>query len=261
MASGNFVAYYRVSTAQQGRSGLGLEAQQQAVRAYLDGGFWKLIGEHTEIESGKLRDRPELKAALEQCRLTGATLIIAKLDRLSRNVAFLAQLMDSNDVQFVAVDNPHATRFTLHILAAVAEHEAAQISRRTRDALDAARKRGKRLGGWRPTKRGGEPRTAPGAFQAAATAATKARAGERAARVLPIARELKGQGKSLRQIAAELTKRHVATPRGGAWSVTSVRNLLQRDVPAAISGIEHQQSGPAGQENRAAQGQAAPSCP
>jgi DNA invertase Pin-like site-specific DNA recombinase len=153
MAAGNFVAYYRVSTAQQGRSGLGRKAQQQAVRAYLDGGSWNLI-KHTEVESGKLRDRPQLKAALEQCRLTGATLVIARLDRLSRNVAFLAQLMDSNDVQFVAVDNPHATRFTLHVLAAVAEHEAAQISRRTRDALDAARKRGKRLGGSRPTKEG-----------------------------------------------------------------------------------------------------------
>jgi DNA invertase Pin-like site-specific DNA recombinase len=126
MATGNFVAYYRVSTAQQGRSGLGLEAQRQSVRAYLDGGCWKLIGEHTEVESGKLRDRPQLKAALEQCKLTGGTLVIAKLDRLSRNVAFLAQLMDSTDVQFVAVDNPHATRFTLHIVAAVAEHETAR---------------------------------------------------------------------------------------------------------------------------------------
>lgn len=163
MATGNYVAYYRVSTAEQGRSGLGLEAQQQAVRTYLDGGCWKLIGEHTEVESGKLRDRPQLKAALEQCRLTGATLVIAKLDRLSRNVAFLATLMDTADVQFVAVDNPHATRFTLHILAAVAEHEAAQISQRTRVALAAARARGQRLGGWRPTK----GRTArPGRHQA-----------------------------------------------------------------------------------------------
>jgi DNA invertase Pin-like site-specific DNA recombinase len=163
-----FVACCGVSTAQQGRSGLGLEAQQQAVRAYLDGGCWKLIGEHTEVESGKLRDRPQLKAALEQCRVTGATLVIA------------------------------------------------------------ARKRGKRLGGWRATRRRGEPRSPPGAFQAAATAAAKARAWQRAARVLPIARELKGCGMSLRQIAVELTERHVATPRGGAWSVTSVRNLLHR---------------------------------
>ena len=230
MATGNFVAYYRVSTAQQGRSGLGLEAQQQVVRTYLDGGCWKLIGEHTEVESGKLRDRPQLKAALEQCRLTGATLVIAKLDRLSRNVAFLAQLMDSTDVQFVAVDNPHATRFTLHILAAVAEHEAAQISMRTKLALAAAKARGKVLGGWRPTRRTGESRMPPGAFQAAATAATKAKADERAARVLPIARELRLEGMSLRQIAAELTGRHVATPRGGPWSATSVRSLLQRSI-------------------------------
>jgi DNA invertase Pin-like site-specific DNA recombinase len=230
MATGNFVAYYRVSTAQQGRSGLGLEAQQQAVRAYLDGGCWKLIGEHTEVESGKLSDRPQLKVALEQCRLTGATLVIAKLDRLSRNVAFLAQLMDGTDVQFVAVDNPHATRFTLHILAAVAEHEAALISMRTKVALAAARARGKTLGGWRPTRRTGEPRTPPGAFQAAATAATKAKADERAARVLPIARALRLEGMSLRRIAAELTQRHVATTRGGPWSATSVRNLLQRPM-------------------------------
>jgi hypothetical protein len=125
------------------------------VRAYLDGGCWRLTGEHTEIESGKLRDRPQLRAALEQCRLTGATLVIAKLDRLSRNVAFLAQLMDDSDVPFVAVDNPHAIRFTLHILAAVAEHEAAQISKRTRDALAAAKARGKRLGGWRAPRGAG----------------------------------------------------------------------------------------------------------
>jgi DNA invertase Pin-like site-specific DNA recombinase len=235
MATGNFVAYYRVSTAQQGRSGLGLEAQQQAVRAYLDGGCWKLIGEHTEVESGKLRDRPQLKAALEQCRLTGATLVIAKLDRLSRNVAFLAQLMDSTDVQFVAVDNQHANRFTLHILAAVAEHEALQISARTKVALAAARARGKALGGWRPTRKYGEARTPPGTFQAAATAATKAKADERAARVLPIARELQAQGKSLRQIASELTERHVTTPRGGPWSATSVRNLLQRDRGGSLN--------------------------
>jgi DNA invertase Pin-like site-specific DNA recombinase len=229
MATGNFVAYFRVSTAEQGRSGLGLEAQQQAVRAYLDGGCWRLIGEHTEVESGKLRDRPRLKAALEQCRLTGATLVIAKLDRLSRNVAFLATLMDS-DVPFVAVDNPHATRFTCHILAAVAEHEAAQISGRTKAALAAAKARGKSLGGWRPTRKGGEARTSPGLFQAVASAANKAKADERSARVLPIARELQAQGKSLRHIAAELTERHIATPRGGAWSHVSVSRLLAREA-------------------------------
>ena len=167
-------------------------------------------------------------SAAKQCRLTGATLIIAKLDRLSRNVAFLAQLMDG-DVQFVAVDNPHATKFTLHVLAAVAEHEAAQISARTKAALQAAKARGKVLGGWRPTRKGGEARTPPQPFQAAATAALKAKADERAARVLPIARELRTQGKSLRQIAEELNERHVAAPRSAVWSAASVRRLLLRN--------------------------------
>jgi DNA invertase Pin-like site-specific DNA recombinase len=230
MASGNFVAYYRVSTAEQGRSGLGLEAQQQAVRTYLDGGCWKLIGENIEVERGKSPNRPQLKAALEQCKLTGATLVIAKLDRLSRNIAFLAQLIDSNDVQFVAVDNPYATRFTLHILAAVAEHEAAQISARTKVALVAARARGKALGGWRPTRKDGKERAPPGAFLDAARAAATAKADERAARVQPIARELRAQGMSLRQIAAALAERHVPTPRDATWSATTVRRLLAREM-------------------------------
>ena len=212
----------------QGRSGLGLEAQREAVHRYLDGGRWRLIGEHVGVESGKVRDRPQLKAALEQCKLTGATLVIAKLGQLSRNVAFLAALMESDDVPFVACDNPHATRFTLHILAAMAEHEAAQISARTQAALAAAKVRGKRLGGWRPTKRGGEPRQAPGMFLAAATAALQAKADERAARVLPIVRELQGEGLSLRKIAAALNARHVRAPRGAPWSKTTVRRLLSR---------------------------------
>jgi DNA invertase Pin-like site-specific DNA recombinase len=226
MAKGNFVAYYRVSTAEQGRSGLGLEAQQEAVRAYLDGGCWKLLAEYTEVESGKLRDRPQLAAAIAQCRLTGATLVIAKLDRLSRNLSFLAQMMDG-DIAFVAVDNPHATRFTLHILAAVAEHEAAQISARTKAALAATKARGTSLGGWRPTRRDGSARKPPG-DQATATAAARAGSDAHAARVLPIASALRGEGKSLSAIARELTERHVATARGGAWTATAVRNLLAR---------------------------------
>lgn len=165
MATGKFVAYYRVSTAEQGRSGLGLEAQREAVRVYLDGGRWRLIGEYTEVESGKVRSRPELTEALERCRLTGATLVIARLDRLGRNLAFLAQLMDSEDVPFVAVDNPHATRFTLHILAAVAEPEAALISARTKAALAAAKARGTRLGGWPPDQGRWQRQEAAGAHR------------------------------------------------------------------------------------------------
>ena len=146
MAQGKFVAYYRVSTAKQGRSGLGLEAQQEAVRSYLNGGSWQLVAEVVEVESGKRNDRPKLAEALRLCRLHGATLIIAKLDRLARNVAFISNLMESG-VEFTAVDFPQANRLTVHILAAVAEHEAKAISTRTKDALAAAKARGKRLGG------------------------------------------------------------------------------------------------------------------
>src|SRR5215471_9744339 len=143
---GKFVAYYRVSTARQGRSGLGLEAQQAAVRAHLNGGRWKLVAEITEIETGKRADRPKLAEALKLCRIHGATLIIAKLDRLARNVAFISALMES-DVEFEAVDFPQANRLTIHIMAAVAEHEAKMISERTKVALAAAKARGTKLGG------------------------------------------------------------------------------------------------------------------
>ena len=138
-----FVAYFRVSTDRQGQSGLGLEAQRSAVSAYLNGGSWTMIAEFTEVESGKHGDRPQLAAALAACKKHKAKLVIAKLDRLSRNLAFIATLMDSG-VEFVAVDNPHANKLTLHILAAVAQHEREMISQRTRDALQAAKTRGTR---------------------------------------------------------------------------------------------------------------------
>ena len=129
----------------QGKSGLGLEAQREAVQSYLDGGSWTLAAEVTEVESGKRNDRPELDRALGLCRLYGATLVVAKLDRLARNVAFISKLMESG-VDFVAVDFPQANRLTVHILAAVAEHEAAMISQRTKAALAAAKARGVKLG-------------------------------------------------------------------------------------------------------------------
>src|SRR5262245_18387191 len=129
----------------QGQSGLGLEAQRSAVLDYLDGGFCTMTAEFTEVESGKHADRSQLAAALAACKRHKAKLVIAKLDRLSRNLAFIATLMDSG-VEFVAVDNPHANKLTVHILAAVAQHEREMISQRTRDALQAAKARGKRLG-------------------------------------------------------------------------------------------------------------------
>ena len=125
-----------------------MQAQRQAVGEHLNGGNWKLVGEYTEVESGKRTDRPKLAEALKACRLQNAKLIIAKLDRLARNVAFISNLMESK-VEFEAVDFPQANRLTIHIMAAIAEHEAKMISDRTRAALAAAKARGKRLGGFR----------------------------------------------------------------------------------------------------------------
>src|SRR5262245_12406288 len=141
---GRFIAYYRVSTDKQGKYGLGLDAQRKAVLDFLDGGKWELVGEFTEIESGKRNDRPELEKALAACKKHRAKLVIAKLDRLSRNVAFIAMLMDRK-VDFVCCDNPTAAKFTIHILAAVAEHERDAISARTKAALAAAKANGKKL--------------------------------------------------------------------------------------------------------------------
>jgi DNA invertase Pin-like site-specific DNA recombinase len=223
MAQGKFVAYYRVSTAKQGRSGLGLEAQQEAVHSYLNGGNWQLVAEVVEVESGKRNDRPKLAEALRLCRLHGATLIIAKLDRLARNVAFISNLMESG-VEFTAVDFPQANRLTVHILAAVAEHEAKAISTRTKDALAAAKARGKRLGG----DRGNLPAVAKEGAKAS-VAARIVKANNRASDLLPIIEELKASGAvSLRQIAAGLNARGIETARGGEWSATQVQRVMIR---------------------------------
>ena len=140
MAQEFFVAYYRVSTARQGRSGLGLEAQKKAVTDFLNGGSWQLTSEFVEVESGKSDDRPELEQALAMCDLSGATLVVAKLDRLSRNLAFLAKLQESG-AKFVAADMPEANELTIHIMAAVAQAERKAISLRTKEALAAAKAR------------------------------------------------------------------------------------------------------------------------
>ena len=150
MAVGGFVAYYRVSTARQGRSGLGLDAQRAAVAAYLNGGNWKIIGEFTEVESGRRSDRPELDKALALARVHRAPLVVAKVDRLTRSVAFLSRLLESGaDVRFAdlpQIEGPTG-RFMLTQLAAVAEIEAGLISARTKAALAAAKARGRKLGG------------------------------------------------------------------------------------------------------------------
>jgi DNA invertase Pin-like site-specific DNA recombinase len=208
--AGSFVAYYRVSTDRQGRSGLGLEAQQAAVRGYLGG--TAPIAEFTEIESGRKNDRPELERAMALCRKRKARLVIAKLDRLSRNLAFIASLMNSS-VEFVATDNPHATRLTLHILAAVAEHERQMTADRTKAALQAAKARGVRLG------RNGAERLAP---------QYRDEAIERARQLAPVLRQFKEDGLSARQMAVRLTERHIPTVAGGRWHPQTVLRLLER---------------------------------
>src|SRR5437763_1334162 len=190
--STKYIAYFRVSTARQGRSGLGLEAQRQAVFTHLGGE--KPISEFTEVESGRRTDRPQLAAALAACRVHKATLVIAKLDRLARNVAFVSNLMDAG-VEFEAVDFPQANRLTIHILAAVAEHEARMISERTRAALAAAKARGRLLGGYRG-------RAGSCTDLAKARAVRVAKAWQRAIDLAPTLRELQSFGAvSLRSIA------------------------------------------------------------
>jgi DNA invertase Pin-like site-specific DNA recombinase len=214
---GNFVAYYRVSTDKQGKSGLGLEAQRQAVESYLNGGNWKLVGEFVEVESGKRNDRPQLQAAQAACKKHKATLVIAKLDRLSRNVHFISGLMEAG-TKFVAVDNPVANKLTVHILAAVAEDERERISARTKAALQAAKARGQVLG---------NPRLADA--RAEVNAARQEAAGAFAVAVLPIIREIQKSGvSSLRGVAKALSARDIKTARGGDWTAGRVADILRR---------------------------------
>lgn len=225
MANGKFVAYYRVSTARQGRSGLGLEAQREAVRHYLDGGRWQLVDEIVEIESGKKDDRPQLARALDLCRAWRATLIIAKLDRLARNVEFTARLMNSG-VEFVAVDFPQANRLTIHILAAMAEHEREMISARTKAALRAAKARGVQLGG----DRGGLTRKVRTRGNERSSEVRHERADRRASSLLPVIERLRARGMtSAQRLARALNDEGVPTVSGtGRWQAVSVLRVLER---------------------------------
>lgn len=217
-----YIAYQRVSTERQGRSGLGLEAQREAVRSYVAGVGGAVVAEFVEIESGKVNDRPQLARALAECRRQRAVLIVAKLDRLARNVAFISALMESG-TEFVACDNPTASKFTIHILAAVAEHEREMISTRTRQALAAAKARGVKLG------RAG---TADQARYAADT--WSAHADQRATALMPTIREIQAAGiTSAKGIAGALNARGVPTARGnGSWTHKSVLRVLERAAPA-----------------------------
>lgn len=219
--NGNFVAYYRVSTDRQGRSGLGLDAQKQAVGNYLNGGKWSLLNEFVEVESGKNNARPQLEAAIALCRRKKAKLIIAKLDRLSRNLAFIATLMESG-IEFVAADNPHANKLTVHILAAVAQNEREMIAERTKAALAAAEARGQRLG------RYGAEVLAP---------ANRQRAIDQAREIAPAFADMITDGLSLREMARRLDESGIKGPRGGLWSAMAVKRALNR------LGVSHFQRG------------------
>lgn len=211
------VTYIRVSTAQQGRSGLGLEAQKQAVASFLSEGDWEQLDEFVEIETGKgsnaLDRRPQLKAALARCRAIDAVLVIAKLDRLARNVHFLSGLIEAG-VEFQACDMPSANRFTLHIMAAVGEHEREMISQRTKSALAAAKARGKVLGTPANLLPNVELR--------------RADAAKFANRLSGVLESMRAAGKSQRAMVSELNSLGVLAPRGGNWSLVQLQRILTK---------------------------------
>ena len=223
-----YVGYLRVSTERQGASGLGIEAQRQTINQFIGSGV--LLHEFIEVESGKLDHRPMLKEALSACRRSKATLVIAKLDRLSRSVRFIAELMDSG-VEFIACDLPSANRLTLHIMAAMAEHERDMISHRTKSALAAKKARGDALGFRNPARTDAKACGDKGRAKAiAASANVRAKAAaDRAADVLPVILAAMAEGKtSLREIAQALNERGERTARGAEWQAESVRRVLNK---------------------------------
>jgi len=212
-----FITYRRVSTAAQGESGLGLEAQDRDLALFLDAHApdGAVIASFTDIQSGKSADRPELTRALDMARDTGATLLVAKLDRLSRKVALLAALLDDKRLSIRVASMPHADKFQLHIYAALAEQEREFISLRTKAALKEAKARGVALGGLRPGT-------------AKRNAAVKAQADAHAHRIAGIIRPMRDSGATLASIGEALSAAQIATPRGGQWTPTAVRRALQR---------------------------------
>jgi DNA invertase Pin-like site-specific DNA recombinase len=222
------VAYYRVSSDQQGRSGLGVEAQRAAVERFAADNGLAVLAEHVEVETGKGADaldrRPQLAAALRRAKAARCPVIVSKLDRLSRDVAFVSGLM-AQKVPFVVAElGPDADPFMLHLYAALAEKERALIAARTRDALAAAKGRGQRLGN----------RTNLAEAQRQGAEAGRRKADQHAANVAPVIAEVRRAGAStLREIAAALTARGVRTPRGGEWTAAAVKRVLDREAPAA----------------------------
>ncbi len=214
-----FVGYYRVSTQAQGRSGLGLDAQKAAVAGYVQNVAGTLVSEFQEVESGGKADRPQLQAALRYCRVKRAMLVIAKLDRLARNVHFISALMESG-VEFVAADMPTANKLTIHIIAAMAEYERDVISQRTKSSLSAAKARGIRLGN--PNVR---------SLSEKGVAKNQDQADAFARKVMPTIIALRASGvATYSRLAAMLEASGAKTQRGGRWSAAGVRNIILRQA-------------------------------
>jgi DNA invertase Pin-like site-specific DNA recombinase len=239
--NGRWVSYLRVSTKKQGESGLGLEAQRAMIQQHLDGGRWRLVEEVQEIESGRKTDheRPQLAHALKLCRIYNARLIIAKLDRLARNVAFISRLMESG-VDFEACDIPSANRFTVHVLAAVAEQEALAISQRTKAALAALKARGVKLGNPRSeiAKYGAQGRRASLNIR-------RAIARKRALDLHDAIEELRAAGTTRpTAIARAFNQREMPTPRGrGQWRATQVQRVINVIKSSGVRGEEGDKRG------------------
>lgn len=214
---GQFIAYYRVSTSRQGNSGLGLDAQRKAVEDYLNGGHWELLKEFTEVETGKgsnaLDKRPQLKEAITFAKKYRAKLIIAKLDRLARNVAFVSALMESK-VQFVCADMPEANELTLHIVAAMAQYEGRRISERTKEALQAAKRRGVKLGKVENLSKGNKDR--------------EQKAGEFAEKLKGALEGFKAEGLTQRAMVERLNQIGVKTSAGKEWKLMTLQRVLKR---------------------------------
>lgn len=211
------VGYYRVSTTKQGISGLGMDAQRNAVASFINAGQAKLLAEFAEVETGKSTDRPELAKAIALCRRTKARLLIAKLDRLARNAAFLLNLRDSG-IDFVCADMPHADRFTVGVLALVAEKEREMISQRTREGLQAAKRRGRKLG---------NPKLAQA--RTLAIRSTKRKAADFARSLAPVVSEIRQAGvTTLKGIAQCLNARGFKTPLGKPFTRQAVARALRR---------------------------------
>lgn len=203
-----YVAYYRVSTDRQGLTGYGLDAQRASVAAFAKG-RGNVIESYTEVESST-KYRPELERALEKCRVSKSVLLVAKLDRLSRNVAFISNLLESR-IEFIACDMPEANRLTVHLMAAFAEHEREMISLRTKEALRAAKLRGVKLGSPSPTNGIEAHRSKCKVFND---------------KIIPIAAALRSQGKTLLEISNHINGLGIKPMRGAKWYPASIRNIL-----------------------------------